>query len=458
MSPSGPASASSGAPAVLDPRARRRAFVASLSGTSLEYYDFAVYGAASALVLPALFFPRADPLTGLLLAFSTYAVGYLSRPVGGLVFGRLGDIVGRKVVLVTTLLVIGVATVLIGVLPTYATLGVAAPIVLVLLRFAQGVGVGGEWGSAVLLSSEFGDPRRRGFWSSAAQLGPPVGNLLSTGVLAVLTASLSNEAFLSWGWRVAFLLSAVLVAFGLWIRLRLEDTPVFRALEAAGDRSPAPLRDVLARERRGLVAAILARIGPDVCYSLFTVYVLTYATRSAGFSRAQVLTAVLIGSALQLGVIPGAGVLSDRIRRRTLSGVAVALAGVWVFVFFALAGTGSVALLVIGVVVGLALHAAAYGPQAAFITEQFSPALRSTGASLGYTVAAVFGGAIAPLAFTALQGATGGWVLIAVYVAVASALSVLGLVLGRDYEPGEDERYLAAAAPGGTTAGLPGEG
>jgi MFS family permease len=269
----------------------------------------------------------------------------------------------------------------------------------------------------------------------------------------VLTATLSNEAFLSWGWRVAFLLSAVLVAFGLWIRLRLEDTPVFRALEAAGDRSAAPVRDVLARERRGLLAAILARIGPDVCYSLFTVYVLTYATRSAGFSRAQVLTAVLIGSALQLAVIPGAGALSDRIRRRTLSAVAVALGGVWVFVFFALAGTGSVALLVIGVVVGLALHAAAYGPQAAFITEQFSPALRSTGASLGYTVAAVFGGAIAPLAFTALQGAAGGWVLVAVYVAVASALSVLGLLLGRDYQPSEEEQYLAAAAPLDRTAG-----
>jgi len=436
-----------------DRRSRRTAFVASLSGTSLEYYDFAVYGAAAALVLPALFFPGTDPLTGLLLAFSTYAVGYVSRPLGGFVFGRLGDVIGRKRVLVSTLLLIGGATVLIGLLPTYATVGAAAPVLLVLLRFAQGIGVGGEWGSAVLLSSEFGDVRRRGFWSSAAQIGPPAGNLLSNGVLAVLTASLSDAAFLSWGWRVAFVLSAVLVAFGLWIRLRLEDTPVFRALEASGDRATAPVREVLAHQRRGLVAAILARLGPDVSYSLFTVYVLTYATRSAGFTRSQVLAAVLVGSALQLGLIPAAGALSDRVNRRALSAAAAVLAGLWPFVFFGVIGGGSTVLLVLGVVVGLALHAAAYGPQAAFITEQFGPRLRSTGASLGYTVAGVFGGAIAPLAFTALQGATGGWVLVAVYVAVASALTVLGLLLGRDHDPVEDERYLAG--PGRLEADRP---
>ncbi|NMO88234.1 MFS transporter [Actinomycetospora sp. TBRC 11914] len=424
---------------------RRRAFVASLSGTSLEYYDFAVYGTASALVLPQLFFPGNDPVTGLLLAFTTFAVGYVSRPLGGFVFGRLGDTVGRKRVLVITLLLIGVATVLIGLLPTYRTIGVAAPIVLVLLRFAQGVGVGGEWGSAVLLSGEFGDPRRRGFWSSAAQIGPPAGNLLANGVFAVLAAALTADQLLSWGWRVAFLLSAVLVAFGLWIRLRLEDTPVFRALQAAGSTPAHPIVEVLRTQPRALLAVVLSRLGPDVAYSLLTVYVLTYATRTAGFSRAQVLSAVLIGSALQLGLVPAFGALSDRWNRRALSVVAVLGGGVWVFVLFPTISSRTFALLVLGVVVGLVLHAAAYGPQAAFITEQFSPRLRATGSSLGYTVAGVVGGAIAPLLLTQFQ-ASFGWVAAASYVAVACVLSAVGLALGRNHDPREDEELAAAMA------------
>lgn len=208
-----------------------KAFTASLSGTTLEWYDFAIYSAAAAIVFPQLFFPTDDPMTGVLLAFSTYAVGYISRPVGGIVFGRLGDRVGRKNILVWTLILIGIATVLIGLLPTYAQIGVIAPIILVLLRFAQGVGVGGEWGGAVLLSGEYGEPERRGFWSSAAQVGPPAGNLLANGAFALLSLVLTNDQFMAWGWRVAFLISALLVAFGLWIRLKLEDTPVFRAVE-----------------------------------------------------------------------------------------------------------------------------------------------------------------------------------------------------------------------------------
>jgi MFS family permease len=434
--------------------ARGKAFVASLSGTSLEYYDFAVYGTASALVLPQLFFPGSDPLTGTLLAFTTFAVGYISRPIGGFVFGRLGDTLGRKRVLVTTLLLIGFATVLIGLLPTYETIGVTAPIVLVLLRFAQGVGVGGEWGSAVLLSGEFGDPRRRGFWSSAAQIGPPAGNLLANGVFAVLAATLTGDQLLDWGWRVAFLLSALLVAFGLWIRLTLEDTPVFRALQASGETAAAPIREVLRTQPRGLIAAILSRLGPDVSYSLLTVYVLTYATRTAGFERAQVLSAVLMGSALQLGLIPAFGALSDRVNRRALSAVAVIGAGVWVFVLFPAISSGSFGLLVLGVVVGLVLHAAAYGPQAAFITEQFSPRLRSSGASLGYTLAGVLGGALAPLLLTTFQ-ADLGWAAAAGYVAFACLLSVVGLALGRDHDPREDEELASAAAPAEAAADRP---
>jgi MFS family permease len=437
-------------PLEIDRRSLVKAFTASLTGTSLEWYDFAVYSAAAALVFPQLFFPDSDPLTGTLLAFSTYAVGYVSRPLGGFVFGRLGDVIGRKQVLVLTLLVIGVATFLIGLLPTYGTIGVAAPIILVLLRFAQGVGVGGEWGGAVLLSSEFGDPRKRGFWSSAAQVGPPAGNLLSNGVLALLSAVLSDEAFLGWGWRVAFLLSAVLVAFGLWIRLRLEDTPVFRAIQERGEQPAAPIGDVFRTQGRGLLAGVLSRIGPDVTYALFTVFVITYATTVVGMSRGQVLTAILVGSACQLGLIPLAGAVSDRVNRRGVYGIAAVGAAVWPFVFFPAIGSGSTVVLIAGVVVGLALHSFMYGPQAAFVTEQFSTRLRYTGSSLAYTIAGVFGGAVAPLAFTALLSAWGTWVPVALYVLVAALLTLAGLALGRNPDPAEDEAYLLTL--GETTA------
>ena len=212
----------------VEPRALRRAYAASLSGTALEYYDFAAYSVAAATLFGDLFFPSGDPLVGTMSAFSTYAVGYLARPVGGFVFGRLGDVIGRKKVLVYTLLLAGIATFLIGLLPTHASIGGTAAVLLVVLRFAQGVAVGGEWGGAVLLSSEYGDPNKRGFWASAAQIGPPAGTLLANGVLALLAGLMSEETFTSGGWRIAFLLSAVLVLFGLWIRLRLEETPVFK--------------------------------------------------------------------------------------------------------------------------------------------------------------------------------------------------------------------------------------
>ena len=251
-----------------------------------------------------------------------------------MIFGRLGDKIGRKHVLVITLVLIGVATVLIGVLPGYATIGVAAPIILVLLRLAQGIGVGGEWGGAVLLSSEFGDPEKRGFWSSAAQIGPPAGNLMANGVLAVLAATLSTEDFLSWGWRVAFLASALLVAFGLLIRLKLEETPVFNAIQAHGEQPKAPIKEVFTKEPRALVAAALSRVGPDVLYSLFTVFVTIYATNRLGMTPSNVLTAILIGSAFQLVLIPAAGALTDRFNRRLVYGIAAVGTAIYIPVFF----------------------------------------------------------------------------------------------------------------------------
>lgn len=420
--------------------------MASLTGTSLEWYDFAVYSAAAAIVFPALFFPESDPLTGSILAFSTYAVGYVSRPIGGIVFGRLGDKIGRKHVLVMTLLLIGAATFLIGLIPSYGSIGVTAPIVLVLLRFAQGVGVGGEWGGAVLLSSEFGDPQRRGLWSSAAQIGPPLGNLMANGSLALLTATMSEQAFLEWGWRAAFLISAVLVAFGLWVRLKLEDTPVFQALAERGDRPEAPVREVLNTQRRPLVAAILCRVGPDVTYALFTVFSLTYGTIQLGFSRNDVLVAVLTASAFQVFTIPLAGAISDHINRRLLYGMAAVGSAVWAFIFFAVIDGQSVPLLIIGTVVGLTFHSFMYGPQAAYIIEQFSPRLRYTGSSLAYTFAGLIGGAIAPLMFTLLLSRFDSWVPVAAYVGVATALTIVGLSMGRDSDVSEDEEYLAAYA------------
>jgi MFS family permease len=420
-----------------------KAYAASLTGTSMEYYDFAVYSSSAALVFPQLFFPSSDPLTGTLLAFSTYAVGYLARPLGGFIFGRLGDRLGRKHVLVSTLLLIGIATFVIGLLPTYATVGAAAPVMLVLLRLAQGIGVGGEWGGAVLLSSEYGNPAQRGFWSSAAQIGPPAGSLLANAVLAILAAGLSDQAFLSWGWRVAFLISALLVGFGLWIRLKLEDTPVFLAMKERGDRPEAPIREVFATQRRPLVAAALSRIGPDVLYSLFTAFVITYATGRLGFSRGEVLTAVLVGSGVQVFTIPLAGALSDRINRRLLYGIAAVGAAVWSPVFFSMIGGSSFGLLVLGVVVGLGFHSLMYGPQAAYITEQFSVRLRYAGSSLAYTLAGVVGGAVAPLIFTALLKQWDSWVPLSVYLAVALLVTLAGLALGRDPQPDEEANLLA---------------
>ncbi|WP_433869597.1 MFS transporter [Saccharopolyspora sp. CA-218241] len=415
-----------------------KAFTAALSGTSLEWYDFAAYSVASALVFGQLFFPSHDPLSGTLLAFSTYAVGYLSRPLGGFVFGRLGDTLGRKQVLVITLLVTGIATVLIGLLPTHDQVGALGALLLVVLRFAQGVGIGGEWGGAVLLSSEYGSPERRGFWASAAQIGPPAGNLMANGVLAALAATLSQEQFLSWGWRVAFLLSGVLVLFGLWIRVKLEETPVFQELQRSGTRAAAPLREVFTREPRALVAAILSRVGPDVLYALFTVFVLTYATQTLGLPDGLAVLGVMVGSTLQLGLIPLAGALSDRWGRRRLYAVGAIGAGLWPFVFFPAVGGGSVPMLVTGVVVGLFWHALMYGPQAAFVAEQFSPALRSTGASLAYTLAGVIGGALAPLLFTSLFAAFGTWVAPAGYLAAACGVTLIGLALGRSPLPHDD--------------------
>lgn len=410
-----------------------KAFAASLSGTSLEWYDFAVYGACAALVFGHLFFPAGDTLTGTLKAFGTYAVGYISRPLGGIFFGRLGDIVGRKKVLVWTLLLIGIATFIIGLLPTFASVGYLAPLLLVLLRFAQGVGVGGEWGGAVLLSSEFSKPEQRGFWASAAQVGPPLGNLLANGVLAVLAFFLTTDQFNDWGWRIAFLLSAILVIFGLWIRSSLEETPVFKKLEEKNERSDAPVSEVFKQEGKALFGSILTRIGPDIIYACFTVFVLAYATQDLGMSHANAIVCVTIGSFIQIFFIPVCGWLSDKIERRIVYGLGAVLAVLWTILFFYMMKEPTFARLLIGVSGGLICHSVMYGPQAALIAEQFSARLRYTGSSLAYTFAGIVGGAIAPLLLSWFISFDKSGFFICFYIGVACVLTLIGLLITRKH-------------------------
>lgn len=406
----------------------RKIAVASIVGTTLEYFDFAVYNTLAALIFNRLFFPSFDPLSGTILAFSTFAIGYLSRPVGGLIFGHLGDRFGRRFVLVATLLLMGVTTALMGLLPTYAVAGVASPVLLVILRFVQGAALGGEWAGAVLLSVEHGDQQRRGRNGSWAQMGPSLGTLLATGSIAALTATLSPDAFIEWGWRIPFFASLGLVGFGLWIRLGVEETPQFRQLEKAHTKAQAPLSEVFGLHWRSLLRAGGVRIGPDVLYSLIAAFTLSYLTTILDLSRTLALVALSIGGACNAISIPIFGALSDRLGRRRVYAAGVVLAFLWVCALFPLLDSRSPLLIVLAITTGLIIHAVMYGPQAAFITEQFPTRVRYAGSSLAYTLAGIVGGGIAPLMFATLLRAYQTTLSVVIYAAIALAITAVVLL------------------------------
>lgn len=414
------------------PSSVRRVVVASLVGTSLEWYDFFIYGTAAALVFNQLFFPSFDPLMGTLLAFTTYAVGFVARPLGGIVFGHYGDRVGRKNVLVVTLLLMGVATFAIGLLPTYDVIGVWAPILLVTLRFLQGLGLGGEWGGAVLMTLESGDRSRRGLNASWPQVGVPVGLLLANGVLSLMGAVTADDAFLSWGWRVPFLLSGVLVLVGLWIRMRVAESPAFEKVEASHDKVEAPIVDVLRNYPRQVLLAVGARLGVDVAFYIFVLFITTYVTTYLKLPSSYALNAVLIAAACQIVTIPLFGALSDRYGRRPIYLIGALGAAVWSFVFFTLLDTGSFALIVLAAVIALVFHAAMYGPQASFIAEMFPAQVRYSGASMGYQLAGVIGGALAPIIATALLSSFQSSVAVSVYAGAALLVTVACVAIAKE--------------------------
>jgi metabolite-proton symporter len=407
--------------------------MASLIGTTIEWYDFFLYGSAAALIFNKLFFPSFDPFVGTLLAFATYAVGFVARPLGGVVFGHYGDRIGRKRLLMLSLILMGVATVLIGLLPTYAQIGVWAPALLIVLRLVQGFAVGGEWGGAVLMAAEHGDSARRGFWASWPQAGVAAGSLLSAGVLALMAAVQSEADFLSWGWRVPFLLSAFLVVVGWYIRNRVSESPMF---EAALDESEIPPKlpamEVLRERPRAVALGAGLRVGENISYYILTVFSLTYLVDVAAETRSLALNALLIAAAVQFFAIPLFALLSDRVGRRPVYAFGGLGLAAFAFLFFPMLGSGDPLLIVAAIVIGLVLHSAMYGPQAAFITELFPTRIRYSGVSIAYQLTSIVAGSLAPIIALWLYREYDSATPVAVYVGLTCAVSGLSALLARE--------------------------
>jgi MFS family permease len=410
-----------------------RAVVASAIGTSIEWYDFFLYSVVTGLVFAKEFFPKQEPLIGTLNAFAVYAVGFLARPVGAFIFGHYGDRIGRKAALISTLLLMGVATLLVAFVPGYSKIGIWGAVILTILRFVQGVGVGGEWGGSVLLALEW--TRRhgnRGLVGSWPQFGVPAGLFLAN--LAVLICSRwSGAGFQSWGWRIPFLFSGVLVIIGLWIRIGILETPVFAKLLRENRIEKSPTIEVLKRQPGPIILSALIRLAEQTPFYIFTAFIFSYGTEALKAPRDLLLNAVLCMAFVELFTIPGAGYLSDRLGRKRLYLIGCAFMAIFGFVFFALLDTRQPALIVLGIVLAALAHSLVYGPQAAFIAEQFTPRMRYSGASIGYQLASIIAGGPSPLIAAALFAAFKSGTVIAIYICVCALIALLATLKMREY-------------------------
>ena len=408
---------------------RRRAVAASTVGTTIEWYDFFLYGTMAALVFPEVFFPGGSAYSGILASFAVQAVGFGARPIGAAIFGHYGDRIGRKATLVTTLMVMGIATFLMGLLPGRASWGIAAPILLVILRILQGIGVGGEWGGSVLMSMEWGSQRRRGFYASWPQLGVPLGLLLSTGVVKLVQGNTSEDDFNSWGWRIPFLLSIVLVGIGLYVRLRVLESPAFAAVKQQQTVYKMPVWEVIKTQPMEILTSAFVRMSEQAPFYLFITFVLTYGTKQLGLSRGDLLNYTLVAAAVGLITVPLFGHISDLIGRRKTYAIGIAGTAIFAFPYFGLLNTKEAALVLIAIVVSLVVHDIQYGPQAALIAESFGTNLRYSGAGIGYQLASVIAGGPAPLIAAAILSHTGSSTWISIYIIACCAFSSVALWL-----------------------------
>jgi MFS family permease len=411
----------------------RRAVIASTVGTTIEWYDFLLYSVVTGLVFGKLFFPESDPLVGVLQAFAVYTVGFIARPIGAAIFGHYGDRIGRKAALIATLLITGLATFAVGFVPGYATIGIWGAVILTIIRFIQGIGVGGEWGGSVLLAMEWARTNKhRGFITSWPQFGGPAGLLLAN--LAVLVFSaISGDQFLTWGWRIPFLLSIVMVGVGLYIRLGILETPVFRRLVAEERIERAPALEVIKRQPKEVILAALARMAEQAPAYIYLAFVFAYGTQVLHQPRDFLLTALITAGLVSFVTIPLAGHLSDRFGRKRIYLIGSVATGVFGFIYFAMLNTMVPAWIFLGIVLSFVPHDLMYGPQAALIAECFTPRLRYSGSSIGYQLASVIAGGPAPLIAAALLAATGSGYVIAAYIAFCAVVSVIATVLMPDY-------------------------
>jgi metabolite-proton symporter len=411
----------------------RKAVIASTIGTTIEWYDFFIYGTAAGLIFGKLYFPNEEPLTATLAAFGTYFIGFLGRPIGAAIFGHYGDRIGRKATLIATLLCMGIATFLIAFVPTYASIGIWGAVILTILRMIQGIGVGGEWGGSVLLAMEWSRTHgQRGLVASWPQFGVPCGLFLAN--LSILAFStMSGDQFATWGWRIPFALSIILVGIGLWIRLGILETPVFQQLLDTNKIERAPIVEVIKRQPREIILSALLRMAEQAPFYIFTAFVFAYAVGTLHMSRDFILTSVLVASVVSFVTIPLSGHISDRIGRRNMYLIGAAVTGIFGFIYFGMLGTAIPWVVFLAIVLSLIPHDIQYGPQAALIAEAFTPRLRYSGSSLGYQLASIIAGGPAPLIATALFAAYHTGYAIAVYIAACAVVSLISAAFMPDY-------------------------